>query len=218
MARKPATPDDGATPDDIAPSEHGASTAPESDAANSWRMDVPEGWMLWEPGAVDATELCASATTTPRAARSLRRRVLVVEREVELVPGDVRQVGLRVAQPTSGAVSASMRMTHWLRPVTAGKALTARRHLDDLEAAEPDPGRIFQHREQSIVKVPAGRLVLRNEISRIRRRVGTTVQLVTTLFPKGTSSIFEITVTSKYMELQPDLMAEISLMAHSFRT
>ena len=202
------TTDDGATGD----------VAPADEAAASWGLDVPQGWLLWEPSTREPAELAESVTSTPRAARSLARRVTVVEKEVTLVPGDVRQVGLRVPDGASGRVTASMRMTHWLRPVVDGKALNARRHLDDLAALEPEAGRTFQHRESSIVKVPAGQVVLRNEISRLKYRATTTVELVTTIFPRATSSIFEITVTSKFMELQPDLMAELSLMVHSFRT
>lgn len=210
MAAKDEEPttDDGATGD----------VAPADEAAARWGLDVPQGWLLWEPGTREPAELAASLTSTPRAARSLARRVAVVEKEVTLVPGDVRQVGLRVPDAASGRVTASMRMTHWLRPVVDGKALNARRHLDDLAAVEPEAGRIFQHRESTIVKVPAGQVVLRNEISRLKYRATTTVELATTIFPRGTSSIFEITVTSKYVELQPDLMAELSLMAHTFRT
>lgn len=212
--RKPAA-DDAAGDDG---ERGGGDVAPAEEAAASWGLDVPEGWLLWEPATGAPAELATAATSTPRAARSLARRIAVVEKEVALVPGDVRQVGLRVPEAASGRVSASMRMTHWLRPMVDGKALNARRHLDDLEALEPEPGRTFQHRESSIVKVPAGQVVLRNEISRLKYRASTTVELVTTIFPRGTSSIFEITVTSKYMELQPDLMAELSLMAHSFHT
>lgn len=183
---------------------------------SSWRMDLPEGWVAWQPGAPDVAALQAAGTTTARGAAALARRVRVAEAEVTALPGQVHQLGVRVADPRRGQVSASMYLTQWVRPTTAGKQLTARRHLTALEERGQDPARTYQYREASIEQVPAGQLVLRNEVWRPRRRLGWHVTLETTIFPRGTDAMFELTVNSRHGELQPELMADISLMAHSF--
>ncbi len=182
-----------------------------------WRLDVPEGWLVWEPGAADVRALTAAGTSTHRASQSLTRRIRVVEKEVTLLPGEVHQVGVRVTEPRTGAVTASLSLTEWARAAAEGKPLNARRHLDALEAHPPAPDRGHRHREVTIEKVPSGQLVLRNEVWRPRRRIGWLVELETTLFPRESESMFELTVRSRYSELQPQLMAELSLMAHSFR-
>src|SRR5699024_11568583 len=64
--------------------------------AVNWRMDVPEGWVAWEPGSPDLPALQTAARTTGRAARALARRGRVAEQEVELLPGEVHQLGVRV--------------------------------------------------------------------------------------------------------------------------
>ncbi|WP_324651197.1 hypothetical protein [Georgenia sp. H159] len=186
-------------------------------APATWRMDLPEGWVAWEPGTSDAASLAADATTTARAAAALRRRIRVVEKETTLLPGDVRHVGVRMTEPRSGQVSAGLYLTQWPRPVTDGKQLTARRHLDALRAAEPAPHRVHRHREVSVEQVPAGQLVLRNEVWRPQRKLGWVVELEATIFPSRTDTMFELTVRSRHLDLQPQLMAELSLMAHGFR-
>jgi len=180
-------------------------------------MDVPEGWAVWEPGSPDVRALCAAATSTRRAELTLAQRVRVVEKEVTLLPGDVRQVGVRVAEPRSGTVSASMSLTQWARPTAEGKTLNARLHLDALGDRGPDPARTYRHREATIEKVPAGQLVLRNEVWRPRRKLGWVTELEATIFPRGSEDMFELAVRSRHSDLQPELMAELSLMAHSFR-
>ena len=181
-----------------------------------WRMDLPQGWVSWEPGSPDVAAAQASVTTTRRGAAALARRIGVAEKEVTLLPGEVRQLGVRVSDPRTGQVSASLYLTQWARPTTDGKQLNARRHLTALEKQAQDPARTYRHREASIEKVPAGQLVLRNEIWRPRRRPGWNVTLETTIFPRESDDMFELTMSSRYGDLQPDLMAEISLMAHSF--
>ena len=185
--------------------------------STSWRLDLPEGWVAWQPGSPDIAAIQAAATTGRRAARTLARRVAVAEKEAPLLPGQVHQIGVRVADPGSGQVSASMFLTQWARPTQDGKQLNARRHLTAVEERGADPSRSYQYREASIEQVPAGQLVLRNEVWRPRRRLGWHVTLETTIFPRETDVMFELTVNSRYGELQPELMAEISLMAHSFR-
>lgn len=183
----------------------------------TWRMDLPEGWVAWEPGTSDAAALAEGATTTARASAALRRRIRVVEKEAALLPGDVRHVGVRVAEPRNGQVGAGLFLTQWPRPVTDGKQLNARRHRDALQAAEPAAHRVYRHREASVEKVPAGQLVLRNDVWRPQRKLGWVVELETTIFPGRTDTMFELTVRSRHLDLQPQLMAELSLMAHSFR-
>ena len=98
-----------------------------------WRMDVAEGWVSWHPGGADASALAAAATGNRMAAQSLARRIRVVEKEVTVLAGDVHLVGVRVADPRTGAVSGSMSLTQWARPVTGGKQLNARRQLTAVE-------------------------------------------------------------------------------------
>ncbi len=183
-----------------------------------WRMDVPAGWAVWEPGSPDVRALCAAATASRRAELTLARRIRVVEKEVTALPGNVRQVGVRVTAPRTGAVSGSMSLTQWARPTTdGGKRLNARLHLDALAAHDPEPTRAYRHREATVEKVPAGQLVLRNEVWRPRRRAGWVTELEATIFPRGSEDMFELAVRSRHADLQPTLMAELSLMAHSFR-
>jgi hypothetical protein len=184
-------------------------------AGVTWRMDLPEGWVVWEPGSPDVVALRAAAAATRRAGLSVTQAVGVLEKELESLRGTAVQAGLRVPDPRTGVVTASLRLSHWPRPAENGTALDARRHLDQIEKAGPDAQRVYQHREVSLATVPAGQLVLTNEIWRKKWGVRTLVRLVTTLFPRGTESIFELEVTSRYPELQPELMAETSLMAHS---
>jgi hypothetical protein len=183
-------------------------------AGLTWQMDLPEGWVVWEPGSPDVAALRAAAASTRRAGLSVTQAVGVLEKELESVHGTAVQAGLRVPDPRTGLVTASLRLSHWPRPRDDGKELNARRYLDQLEKIGPDPRRLYQHREVSLATVPAGQLVLTNEIWRKKWGVRSLVRLVTTVFPRGTESIFELEVTSRYGELQPALMAEISLMAH----
>lgn len=185
--------------------------------STSWRLDLPEGWVAWQPGSPDVEAIQAAATAGRRAARALARRIAVAEREAPLLPGQVHQIGVRVADPGTGQVSASMSLTQWARPAKGGEQLNARRHLAALEKRGADPARAYQYREASIEQVPAGQLVLRNEVWRPRRRLGWHVSLETMIFPRDTDAMFELMVNSRHGELQPELMAEISLMAHSFR-
>lgn len=182
-----------------------------------WRMDVPDGWAVWEPGSPDVRALCAAATSNRRAELALAHRIRVVEKEVTVLTGDVRQVGVRVADPRTGAVSASLSLTQWARPGTGGKPLNARLHLDALAERGFDPARVYRHQEATIEKVPAGQLVLRNELWRPRRKVGWVTELEATIFPRDSADMFELAVRSRHGSLQPELMAELSLMAHSFR-
>jgi len=180
-----------------------------------WRMDLPQGWVSWQPGSPDLDALSAAAAGNALARRSLVRRLRTAEREARALPGQVLQIGVRVADPRSGTVSASMTLLEWERPTTDDKPLNARRHLTALEALEPDPERVYRHREATIEKVPAGQLVLRNEVWRPRRRMGWVVELETTLFPRDSESMYELGVRSRHGDLQPQLMADLSLMAHS---
>ena len=184
-------------------------------AGLTWRMDLPEGWFVWEPGHPDIPALRAAATTTRRAALTLTQGVGVLEKELEGLTSTAVQAGVRVTDPSTGLVSGSLRLSHWPRPTQDGKALNARRYLDQVEKIGPDAGRLYQHREVSLATVPAGQLVLSNEIWRKKRGVRSLARLSATVFPGGTESIFELEVTSRYAELQPSLMAELSLMAHS---
>jgi hypothetical protein len=183
-------------------------------AGVTWRMDLPEGWVVWEPASPDVTALRGAAATTKRAALLVSQGVGAVEKEIASARGRAVQAGLRVPDPRTGLVTASLRLTHWPRPVENGRPLDARRFLAQVEKIGPDPRRLYQHREVSLATVPAGELVLTNEIWRKRWGVRSLVRLVTTVFPRGTESIFELVVSSRYAELQPALMAETSLMAH----
>lgn len=181
----------------------------------TWRMDLPEGWFVWEPGHPDIQALRAAAAASRRAALSLTQGVGVLEKELEGLTSTAVQAGVRVTDPRTGLVSGSLRLSHWPRPTEGGKVLNARRYLDQLEKIGPVPGRLHQHREVSLATVPAGQLVLSNEIWRKKWGVRSLARLSATVFPGGTESIFELELTSRYAELQPSLMAELSLMAHS---
>ena len=180
-----------------------------------WKMSVPQGWSVWVPGSPDVAALRAAATTTRRAGVSLTHGIGVIEKELEKAPGDVLQAGVRAADPRTGLVSGSMRLTHWPRPAVDGRPLNAKRHLEQLREQGPAPGRQYQHREVTLTTVPAGQCVLVSEIWRKNWGLRSMTALTATIFPRGTSSLFRLEVTSRYGELQPELMAETSLMAHS---
>ncbi|MCK6209426.1 hypothetical protein KZX45_02580 [Georgenia sp. EYE_87] len=183
-------------------------------AGITWRMELPEGWVVWEPGSPDVVALRAAAATTRRAGLSVTQAVGVLEKELEELRGTAVQAGLRVPDPRTGLVTASLRLSRWPRPEENGTVLDARRYLDQVKKVGPDAQRVYQHREVSLATVPAGQLVLTNEIWRRKWGMRSVVRLATTVFPEGTGSIFELEITSRYPELQPALMAETSLMAH----
>lgn len=185
-------------------------------AGDRWRLTVPAGWVVWVPGSPDVPALRAAATTTKRAGLTLTQGIGVIEKELEKVHANVVQVGVRAADPRSGTVTGSMRLTHWPRPVEGGKALNAKQHLDALRKQGQDGSRLYQHHEHSIVTVPSGQAVLSNEIWRKKWGIRTMMALAVVLFARGTDSVYRLEVTSRYGELQPELMADLSLMAHSF--
>lgn len=179
----------------------------------TWRMTLPEGWVVWTPGSPDTAALVTSVTTR-RGALVLRQGIGELEAEVARARGNVVQVGVRLVDPA--ALTGSMRLTYWPRGGRDGKALDAGAHLADLRSRPQDRARLFEHREVSLTSLPAGQAVLSNEISRRRWGVRSTVSLATDIFPRGSAAVFRLHVTSRYRELQPTLMADLSLMAHSF--
>lgn len=174
---------------------------------------MPDGWVVWTPGEPDVGALVKKAVTK-QGGVTLRRAIGEVEKELVKDRGDVVQVGARLADPR--AVTGTVRLTHWPRGESDGTSLDAAQHLRDTEARGPARGLLYEHREVSLVTVPAGPSVLSNEIWRKRWGVRSMVTLTTDIFPTGTASVFRLRVSSGYRELQPELMADLSLMAHSF--